>query len=65
MKNSAAVPPAHVERGECMFDLLAERKKTDRIVRQVTTSSLRFAGLMVLAIMAIAGLSFVVLFLRQ
>ncbi len=48
-----------------MFDLLAERKKTDRIVRQVTTSSLRFAGLMVLAIMAIAGLSFVVLFLRQ
>jgi hypothetical protein len=49
---------------ECMFDPLAERKKRDRMLSQVTMSSLRLAGFMVLAILAIAGLCFAVLLLR-
>jgi hypothetical protein len=50
---------------QCKFDPLAERKKRDRIVSQVTMSSLRLSGLMVLAILAIAGLSFAILLLKQ
>jgi hypothetical protein len=47
-----------------MFDPLAERKNRDRMVSRVTMSSLRVASLMVLAILAIAGLCFAVLLLR-
>lgn len=46
-----------------MFDPRAQQGKRDHMGSQMTMNSLRLGGLMVLAILAIVGLCFAVLFL--